>query len=90
MVEVNGAIIRRNRGALKPKRDIGPVSHLETKLSPVTDAAKEKQQALELNVQNKATAQMMKSGTQQSTPIVSLRATRSRTVKAPITYGHDE
>ena len=31
MVEVNGAIIRRNREALKPKRDIGPHNQGETK-----------------------------------------------------------
>ena len=92
MVEVNGAIIRRNREAFKPKRDIGPHDQGETKPSPGTDAAKEKEQVSELNVQNsdKATAQMLKSGTPQSTPSVPLRATRTRTVKAPIRYGYDE
>ena len=92
MVEVNGAIIRRNREAFKPKGDIGPHDQGETKPSPGTDAAKEKEQVLELNVQNsdKATAQMLKSGTPQSTPSVPLRATRTRTVKAPIRYGYDE
>ena len=92
MVQVNGAIIRRNREALKPKRDIGPHNQGETKPSPGTDAAKEKEQVSDLNVQNsnKATAQMLKSGTQQSTPSVPLRATRTRTVQAPIRYGYDE
>ena len=92
MVQVNGAIIRRNREALKPKRDIGPHNQGETKPSPGTDAAKEKEHVSDLNVQNsnKATAQMLKSGTQQSTPSVPLRATRTRTVQAPIRYGYDE
>ena len=92
MVQVNGAIIRRNREALKPKRDIGPHNQGETKPSPGKDAAKEKEQVSDLNVQNsnKATAQMLKSGTQQSTPSVPLRATRTRTVQAPIRYGYDE
>ena len=92
MVKVNGAIIRQNREALKPKRDIGPHNQGETKPSPGTDAAKEKEQVSDLNVQNsnKATAQMLKSGTQQSTPTVPLRATRTKTVKAPIRYGYDK
>lgn len=92
MVEVNGAIIRRNREALKPKRDIGPHNQGETKTPPGTDKPKQKEPVSELNVQNsnKATAQMLKSGTQQSTPAVPLRATRTRTVKAPIRYGYDE
>ena len=82
MVQVNGAIIRQNREALKPKRDIGPHNQGE----------KEKEQVSDLNVQNsnKATAQMLKSGTQQSTPSVPLRVTRTRTVQAPIRYGYDE
>ena len=60
--------------------------------SPGTDAAKEKEHVSDLNVQNsnKATAQMLKSGTQQSTPTVPLRATRTKTVKAPIKYGYDK
>lgn len=89
MVEVNGAIIRRNREALKPKRDIGPHNEGETKTPPGTDKPKQKEPVSELNVQssNKATAQMLKSGTQQSTPAVPLRATRTRRVKAPIRYG---
>lgn len=92
MVEVNGAIIRRNRETLKPKRDIGPHNQGETKTPPGTDKPKQKEPVSELNVQNsnKATAQMLKSGTQQSTPAVPLRATRTRTVKAPIRYGYDE
>lgn len=92
MVEVNGAIIRRNREALKPKRDIGPHNQGETKTPPGTDKPKQKEPVSELNVQNsnKATAQMLKSGTQQSTPAVPLRATRTRTVKALIRYGYDE
>ena len=92
MVEVNGAIIRRNREALKAKRDIDPCNQGETKPSPGTDAAKQKEPVSELNVQNsnKATAQTLKSGTQQSTPAVPLRATGTRTVKAPIRYGYDE
>ena len=92
MVEVNGAIIRRNRVALKPKSEIGSHHQGETKPSPGTDAATEKEQVSDLNVQNsnKATAQMLKSGTQQSTPSVPLRATRTRTVQAPIRYGYDE
>ena len=55
--------------ALKPKRDIDPHNQGETKPSPGTDAAKQKEPVSELNVQNsnKATAQMLKSGTQQST-----------------------
>ena len=92
MVKVNGAIIRQNIEALKPKRDIGPHNQGETKPSPGTDAAKEKEHVSDLNVQNsnKATAQMLKSGTQQSTPTVPLRATRTKTVKAPIRYGYDK
>ena len=92
MVQVNGAIIHQNREALKPKRDIGPHNQGETKPSPGTDAAKEKEQVSDLNVQNsnKATAQMLKSGTQQSTPTVPLRVTRTKTVKAPIRYGYDK
>ena len=92
MVKVNGAIIRQNIEALKPKRDIGPHNQGETKPSPGKDAAKEKEQVSDLNVQNsnKATAQMLKSGTQQSTPTVPLRATRTKTVKAPIRYGYDK
>ena len=89
MIEVIGAIIRRNREALKPKRDIGPHNEGETKTPPGTDKPKQKEPVSELNVQssNKATAQMLKSGTQQSTPAVPLRATRTRRVKAPIRYG---
>ena len=52
MVEVNGAIIRRNREALKLKKDIGPRNQGETKPSPGTDAAKQKEPVSELNVQN--------------------------------------
>ena len=92
MVQVNEAIIHQNREALKPKRDICPHNQEETKPSPGADAAIEKEQVSDLNVQNsnKATAQMLKSGTQESTPTVPLRATRTRTVKAPIRYGYDE
>ena len=50
MVKVNGAIIRQNREALKPKRDIGPHNQGETKPSPGTDAAKEKEHVSDLNV----------------------------------------
>ena len=86
MVKVNEAIIRRGREALKLNRDIGPPNQVETKPSPGTDAAKEKEQFPELNVlnSNKGTAQMLKSGSQQSTPTFPLRATHTRTVKTPI------
>ena len=89
LVEVNGNTLRRNREALRPKKDTqmtGESTVAETKPPAPAPAQAERQTALNSTSHSDATAPVRVNNTQQQTLSAPLKTTRTRIVRAPVTF----
>ena len=87
LVEVNGNTLRRNRQALRPKKDTqmtGETTIAETKPPSSVPAETEGQTALRSTNHSDVTTPVKVSDTPQQNLSVPLKSTRTRIVKAPV------
>ena len=91
MVEVNGATVRRNREALRPKLDGGSITQRNVEDTVIetqaTESAKaEEAPAVPSTHQSKGTAPVVGSDMQQITPSVPMKTTRTRIIRPPVRF----
>ena len=89
LVEVNGNTLRRNRQALRPKKDTqmtGETTIAETKPPSSVPAETEGQTALRSTNHSDVTTPVKVSDTPQQNLSVPLKSTRTRIVKAPVRF----
>ena len=89
LVEVNGNTLRRNREALRPKKDTqmtGETTTAEAKPPTTVPAQAERQTTLKSTNHSDVATPVKVSDTPQQNPSAPLKSTRTRIVKAPVRF----